>query len=167
MRIAICSFEITPPTLASLIVSAGGTAETFPADGCGGKLLEQRILANHFDGVLELNLRELAAELLQQPGGAGPDRLTAAAIRRIPQAISLAHCADGLTPEQADALGMDIAQRACASGGPTAILFPPPLTTAERAMHESIRNWAAGIQLLDVERGGLELAAATWLIAKL
>jgi uncharacterized protein (UPF0261 family) len=128
---------------ARLLTERGRPVRLYTADGAGGRALEADVLAGHAAAVLDLTLTELAAELLGMPGGAGPDRLTAAALRGIPQVIALG----GLdvvpvgpgdrpaveyegrsywrtTPEECDQLGRQIAHKASASRGPVVILVP-------------------------------------------
>src|SRR5258708_7648123 len=54
-----------------------------------GQAMEQMVLSGKIHAVLDLTLTELAAEMLGVWGGAGPDRLTAAGLRSIPQVIAL------------------------------------------------------------------------------
>ena len=135
-----------------------GLAPTlFPADGTGGRELEAAVKAGQFAGVLELCLAELAAELFRASGTAGPDRLTAAALAGVPQVITpgLTGWAE-LRPRDADRVGLDIAQRACAAKGPTAILLPlrgqsGTPTDAEETLFQSIRNWVFGVELVELD----------------
>jgi uncharacterized protein (UPF0261 family) len=116
---------------------------TFEADGVGGRQLEAEVLAGRIATVLDLTLTELAAELLGLPGGAGPDRLTAAALRGVPQVIGLGGLdAVGdhrLTDQQCDRLGHEIAQKASAAGGPVTLLLPK--WGVSQVLVQSLHNW--------------------------
>src|SRR5205809_6149285 len=84
----------------------GYAIEECAADGVGGRAMEAAIRPRQFVGVLDLTLAELLAEMLGRPGGAGPDRLTAAALADIPQVIAPGGL-DGITPRQADRLAKE------------------------------------------------------------
>src|SRR5262249_22193035 len=102
-------------------------------------------LAGRIAAVLEVSLTELAAELLGLPGSAGRDRLTAAAIRGVPQVIAIgeldaARVHDSppgrltcdfagdrylrTTRQENDRLGQEIANKASAARGPTTVVIP-------------------------------------------
>ncbi len=167
---------------------AGHEVTGFQCNGHGGRAIEQLIQEGHFSGILDLTTSELADELMGGRFGAGPDRLTAAAIRGLPQVISVGgldrlnfepngipagrrvHAHDSTTtlirttPEENDRLGLEIAQKACAAKGPTAILLPLRGVSAldceggsfwwpeaNEALFQSLRNWVAGIELIEVD----------------
>ena len=179
MKIAISVSELTKPLVTAAcqwLTQFGYTCEQFSADGHGGAEMERRILVREFAGVLDLTVTELAAELLKLPGGAGPNRMTGAAVAGTPQVLSIGGTdrvgAHTLSPEEADRLGQDFAQRACASNSPTAILLPrqmvehEPASVAYKAMIESIQNWAYGVEMIEVnsamdEPAFAEVAAST------
>src|SRR5207245_5430320 len=124
----------------------------FHATGTGGQTMESFITDGLITGVLDITTTELADELVGGELTAGPDRLTAAALRGVPQVISLGaldmvnfgprptvpgkfkgrrfyqHNATvtlmRTTPEENDALGKEIAHKASAARGPTAALVP-------------------------------------------
>lgn len=170
------------------LIQAGHEVFAFPGNGTGGRAMEQWILEGHFSGVLDLTTAELADELLGGRFGAGPDRLTAAAIRGLPQVISVGgldrvniapngiptgrrvHEQDVMTtlmrttPEENDRLGLEIAQKACAAKGATAILLPLRGVSAldcedgpfwwpdaNEALFQSLRNWVAGVELIELD----------------
>ncbi len=119
-----------------------------------GRLMESQLLSGHFRAVLELTLTELAAEMVGVWGGAGPDRLTAAARRGIPQVLALggldAVNDRALTPEEDDLLGREIANKASAARGPTTILAP--LLSASPILVRSLRNWLSpNVQIRELE----------------
>ena len=116
---------------------------TNESDGRGGRELESDLLAGGIAAVLDITLTELAADLLGLPGGAGPDRLTAAALRGVPQVIApggLELVGDRpLTPEDWDRLGQEIAHKASAARGATTILVPK--LSVSPVFGQSLRNW--------------------------
>jgi uncharacterized protein (UPF0261 family) len=124
----------------------------FHATGTGGMTMESFIADGLIRGVLDLTTTELADELVGGILSAGPDRLTAAGMRGVPQVISLG-ALDMVnfgppetvpekfkgrrfyqhnpsvtlmrtTPEENDQLGKEIAQKASAARGPTLVLVP-------------------------------------------
>ena len=133
-----------------LLVEAGYEVVLFEADGAGGRALESAIHAGRLSAVLDLALCELAAEVAGSVATAGPDRLTAASLRGIPQVVVLG----GLdlvpwgslesfprvfrsgrwltecgvvyrtTVEENDRLGKEIAYKLSAARGPAAVLVP-------------------------------------------
>lgn len=130
-------------TVCRLLVAHGRLFRFYEADGNGGRALEADVLAGRILAVMDLTLTEIAAEMLGKPGGAGPDRLTAAASRGIPQVIALGGLdpadSPGSTPEDYDRLGREIAIKASAARGPT-ILFVPSRSVSP-VLVESLRNW--------------------------
>jgi uncharacterized protein (UPF0261 family) len=133
-------------------------------------------------GVLDLTTTELADDVVGGVLTAGPDRLTAAGLRGVPQVISVG-ALDMVnfgppetvpekfkgrrfyqhnptvtlmrtTPEENDRLGKEIAHKASAAKGPTAVLVPlrgvsaidaegKPFwwPEADRALFDSLRLW--------------------------
>lgn len=166
----------------------------FHATGTGGQTMESFIRDNLIQGVLDITTTELADELVGGILSAGPDRLTAAGVRGIPQVISLG-ALDMVnfgppetvpekfrgrrfyphnptvtlmrtTPEENDRLGKEIAQKASAARGPTAVLVPlrgvsaidkegQPFwwPEADQALFQSLRNWMSpNVRLIEVDR---------------
>ena len=146
LPIALSAGPLTQPcadAARQLLAGLGWGVTLYAADGQGGRDLEADVRSGRVAGVLDLTLTELAAELLGLPGGAGLDRLTAAALCGVPQLIVLAGL-DAVqvrdmsrsvaefagawysrtTPEENDRLGREIAHKASAARGPTAILIP-------------------------------------------
>jgi len=154
----------------------------FHATGTGGQTMESFISDGLIKGVLDITTTELADELVGGELTAGPDRLTAAAIRGVPQVISLGaldmvnfgprptvpekfqdrrfyqHNPNvtlmRTTPAENDQLGKQIAEKASAARGPTAVLVPlrgvsaidregQPFwwPEADQALFQSLRNW--------------------------
>ena len=136
----------------SIPIDAPDAPDTFRADGAGGRALEAAILAGTYHGVLDFCLAELAGELFGGHYGAGLDRLTAAAIKGIPQVVvpggldtiafrdpssvperywrrSQYVLRSGVTlvrtsAEECDQLGQEVAQKVCAAHGPTLVILP-------------------------------------------
>jgi uncharacterized protein (UPF0261 family) len=154
----------------------------FHATGTGGQTMESFIGDGLIRGVLDITTTELADELVGGELTAGPDRLTAAALRGVPQVISLGALDmvnfgpratvparfEGrrfyqhnpnvtlmrTTQEENDRLGKEIAQKASAARGPTAVVVPlrgvsaidragQPFwwPEADLALFQSLRNW--------------------------
>jgi uncharacterized protein (UPF0261 family) len=154
----------------------------FHATGSGGMTMEAFIADGLIAGVLDLTTTELADELVGGILSAGRDRLTAAGLKGVPQVISPGALdmvnfgpPDSVpdkfrgrrfyqhnptvtlmrtTPEENDRLGQEIAQKASAARGPTAVLVPLRGVSAidregqafwwpeaDRALFQSLRNW--------------------------
>jgi uncharacterized protein (UPF0261 family) len=65
----------------------GYDVSTFHAVGVGGKTMESLIHDGYFDGVLDITTTELADDLCDGICSAGPDRLTVASEKGIPQVV--------------------------------------------------------------------------------
>jgi uncharacterized protein (UPF0261 family) len=185
--IAATMFGVTTPCVQAArqkLEAAGYEVVVFHATGSGGRTLEELIHEGWISGVLDITTTELADELVGGILSAGPDRLTAAAVRGIPQVISvgaldmvnfgpLATVPERFrnrrlhvhnpnvtlmrtTPQEMDRLGQQIAEKASAARGPTAIVLPlrgvsaidavgQPFwwPEADAALFQSIRNWLA------------------------
>jgi uncharacterized protein (UPF0261 family) len=165
----------------------------FHATGTGGMTMESFISDGLISGVLDLTTTELADELVGGILSAGRDRLTAAGLRGVPQVISLG-ALDMVnfgppetvperfrdrrfyrhnptvtlmrtTPEENDLLGKEIAEKASAARGPTAVVVPlrgvsaidkegQPFwwPEADTALFQSLRNWIAPhVSLIEVD----------------
>jgi uncharacterized protein (UPF0261 family) len=175
------------------VEAAGYEVLVFHATGTGGRTMEAMIADGLIAGVLDITTTELADELVGGVLTAGRDRLTAAAIRGVPQVISVGaldmvnfgppetvpKTFDGrrfyqhnptvtlmrTTPEENDRLGKEIAEKASAARGPTAILLPLKGVSAidkeggpfwwpeaDRALFQSIRNWVGpGVKLVELD----------------
>jgi uncharacterized protein (UPF0261 family) len=135
-----------------VLEAAGCEVIVFSATGSGGQALESSVSEGQVAGVLDLTMTELADELVGGLCSAGPDRLTAAAFRGVPQVIApgavdmvnfgpLATVPEKIrgqrsysldpvrtllrtTAEQNDQLGREIALKASAARGPVAVLLP-------------------------------------------
>jgi uncharacterized protein (UPF0261 family) len=148
-------FGVTTPCVEAARAAterAGYEVLVFHATGTGGQTMESFIRDGLIAGVLDLTTTELADELVGGVLTAGPDRLTAAALRGVPQVISLG-ALDMVnfgppetvpekfrgrrfyphnptvtlmrtTPDENDRLGKEIAHKASAARGPVAVLVP-------------------------------------------
>ncbi|MHC2432789.1 Tm-1-like ATP-binding domain-containing protein [Bradyrhizobium sp. USDA 4451] len=89
--VAITAFGVTTPAVnqcAARLADGGLDAIVFPANGAGGRKMEQLIAAGEFDAVIDLTTTELADEIVGGTASAGPDRLKAASKQGIPQVIA-------------------------------------------------------------------------------
>ena len=188
-------FGVTTPCVQaarSQLESNGFEVLTFHATGVGGRTMEGLARDGLVSGVLDITTTELADELCGGVMAAGPDRLTVAGLKGVPQVISVG-AIDMVnfgppetvperyrgrrfyqhnptvtlmrtTPEENDLLGKQIAERASAAGGPTAVLLPLRGVSAldaegkafwwpeaDQALFQSIRNWAYGIELIELD----------------
>ncbi|MFO0947726.1 MAG: Tm-1-like ATP-binding domain-containing protein [Planctomycetota bacterium] len=136
----------------ALAESKGYEVLVFHAVGTGGEAMESLIADGLITGVLDVTTTELADELVGGVLSAGPRRLTAASDRGVPQVLSVGALDmvnfgpratvptqfEGrqfyvhnenvtlmrTTPEENAKLGAEIAYKASASRGPTAIALP-------------------------------------------
>lgn len=165
----------------------------FHATGTGGMTMESFIADGMIKGVLDITTTELADELVGGILSAGPDRLTAAGMHGVPQVISLG-ALDMVnfgpretvpekfkerrfyqhnptvtlmrtTPAENDQLGKEIAQKASAAKGPTAVLVPlrgvsaidkegQPFwrPEADQSLFQSLRNWISpNVKLIELD----------------
>jgi len=148
-------FGVTTPCVEAgraLVEEAGYEVLVFHATGTGGQTMEAFVRDGLIAGVLDVTTTELADELVGGILSAGPDRLTAAALRGVPQVIApgaLDMVNFGppetvpdrfrdrrfyphnptvtlmrTTPEENDHLGKEIAHKASAARGPTEVYVP-------------------------------------------
>lgn len=88
--IAVSIFGNTTPCVdycTKLLKNKGYEVLSFHAVGTGGRTMEALIDEGFFDAVLDITTTELADELCDGICSAGPDRLTAAGRRGIPQVV--------------------------------------------------------------------------------
>jgi len=165
----------------------------FHATGTGGRTMESFISDGLIRGVLDMTTTELADELVGGVLSAGKDRLTAAALYGVPQVISLGaldmvnfgppetvpekytgrrfyqHNPNvtlmRTTPEENDALGKEIAEKASAAKGKTVILIPKKGVSAidregqpfwwpeaDAALFQSLRHWLSPhVELIELD----------------
>ncbi len=181
--IAATMFGVTTPCVERarrVLEEAGYEVLVFHATGTGGQAMESLIADGLIAGVLDITTTELADELVGGALTAGPDRLTAAGRKGIPQVISVgaldmvnfgpretvpAKFADRkfyrhnanvtlmrTTAEENRKLGEEIARKAVAATGPTAILFPLQGVSAIDREGQPFDDPAARAALLDALR---------------
>jgi uncharacterized protein (UPF0261 family) len=189
-------FGVTTPCVEAcrkIVEGQGYEVLVFHATGTGGRTMESFISDGLISGVLDITTTELADELVGGVLTAGRDRLTAAAMRAVPQVISLG-ALDRVnfgppqtvpekfksrrfyqhnpnvtlmrtTPEENDALGKEIAQKASAARGPTAIMVPKKGVSAidregqpfwwpeaDAALFASVKQWLApSVELIELD----------------
>jgi uncharacterized protein (UPF0261 family) len=189
-------FGVTTPCVEAAraaVERAGYEVLVFHATGTGGQTMEAFLCDGLIAGVLDLTTTELADELVGGVLTAGPDRLTAAALRGVPQVISLG-ALDMVnfgppqtvpekfrgrrfyqhnptvtlmrtTPDENDQLGKEIAHKASAAKGPTAVLVPRRGVSAidaegqpfwwpeaDAALFQSLRNWMSPrVRLIELD----------------
>jgi uncharacterized protein (UPF0261 family) len=194
--IAASMFGVTTPCVQhaqKILEQAGYEVLVFHATGNGGEAMEALISDGLITGVLDITTTELADELVGGILTAGPNRLTAAALRGIPQLISVGATDMGnfgppesvpekfrqrkfyhhntsvtlmrTTSEENSQLGKEIAQKAAASSGPTAIMLPlkgvsaidcdgQPFDDADarNALFDAIRQNHDDVELVELPR---------------
>jgi uncharacterized protein (UPF0261 family) len=177
----------------AVVEQAGYEVLVFHATGTGGQTMESFIRDGMISGVLDITTTELADELVGGALSAGPDRLTAAALAGVPQVIGLG-ALDMVnfgppetvpeqfkgrrfyqhnptvtlmrtTPDENDRLGKEIAQKASAAKGPTAVYVPLKGVSAldregqpfwwpeaDKAMFDSLRLWMSPhVRLIELD----------------
>lgn len=194
--VTMTMFGVTTPCVEACrkrVESAGYEVLTFHATGTGGMTMESFIGDGLISGVLDVTTTELADELVGGVLSAGKDRLTAAALKGVPQVISVGALdmvnfgpPDTVparfrgrrfyqhnptvtlmrtTPEENDQLGKEIAHKASAARGPTAIVLPLKGVSAidaegkpfwwpeaDKALFDSIRLWRAPqVELIELD----------------
>jgi uncharacterized protein (UPF0261 family) len=153
--VAATMFGVTTPCVEQarrILEEAGYEVLVFHATGTGGQAMESLINDGVIVGVLDITTTELADELVGGVLTAGPDRLTAAGRKGIPQVISVGALdmvnfgpPETIPPQFADRtfyhhnaavtlmrttkaeneqLGAEIARKASAATGPTSIVLP-------------------------------------------
>ncbi len=153
--VAATMFGVTTPCVErarEVLENAGYEVLVFHATGNGGQAMESLIADGVIVGVLDITTTELADELVGGILSAGPDRLTAAGRRGIPQVISVGATdmvnfgpRDSVpgrfsdrtfyehnstvtlmrtTLEENQQLGSEIARKANQATGPTVVLLP-------------------------------------------
>jgi uncharacterized protein (UPF0261 family) len=189
-------FGVTTPCVEAArkqMEESGYEVLVFHATGTGGRTMESFISDGLIAGVLDITTTELADELVGGILTAGRDRLTAAALRGVPQVISVG-ALDMVnfgppetvpekfrdrkfyqhnptvtlmrtTPEENDKFGKEIAEKASAAKGPTAVLLPlrgvsaidaegKPFwwPEADAALFQSLRNWVGPqVKLIELD----------------
>ncbi|MFI5694131.1 Tm-1-like ATP-binding domain-containing protein [Kribbella sp. NPDC051586] len=151
--VGVSMFGVTTAAGSSVVrgmADRGFEALTFHCTGVGGRTMESLVLNGTIQGVADLTTTELADELAGGVCSAGPTRLTAAAVRGVPQVVSvgaldMVNFYDAVpsafsgrqlyphnpavtlmrtTAEECAELGRRIADRLNPSTAPVAVLFP-------------------------------------------
>ncbi len=153
--VAASMFGVTTPCVErarAVLEESGFEVLVFHATGAGGRTLEKLAADGLLAGVLDVTTTELADELVGGVLSAGPDRLTAAGMRGIPQVVSVGaldmvnfHGIDTVperfrgrklhrhnanvtlmrtTPEENAELGAEIGRKLSAAKGPVTVLLP-------------------------------------------
>ncbi|MBX9628374.1 MAG: Tm-1-like ATP-binding domain-containing protein [Gemmataceae bacterium] len=153
--VAATMFGVTTPCVEAaraVLEAAGYEVLVFHATGTGGRTMEGLVRDGLIAGVLDITTTELADELAGGVLSAGPDRLTAAGEKGVPQVISVGSLdmvnfgppetvperyKDRLvyrhnpsvtlmrtTSDEMAALGQELARKAAAARGPTAVMLP-------------------------------------------
>jgi uncharacterized protein (UPF0261 family) len=142
--IAATMFGVTTPCIEqarTVLERAGYEVLVFHATGNGGEAMESLITEGLIAGVLDMTTTELADELVGGVLSAGPDRLSAAGRRGIPQVISVG-ATDMVNFGPVESIPDEFAGRTFYVHNPTVTLMRT--TTAEnRQLGEEIASKAA------------------------
>ncbi len=153
--IAATMFGVTTPCIEqakAVLEQAGYEVLVFHATGSGGQAMESLVNDGLFAGVLDITTTELADELVGGMLSAGPERLTAAAWRGVPQVVSVGatdmvnfHAPTSVpeqfrgrtfhhhnanvtlmrtTAEESARIGADIGRKLSEAKGPVTVLLP-------------------------------------------
>ena len=153
--IAASMFGVTTTCVTNarkILESSGYEVVTFHMTGTGGKAMEKLINDGLVDAVLDVTTTELCDEIVGGALSAGPERLSAAAQKKIPQVVSLGaldmvnfgsvdsvpaefknrnlyiHNANvtlmRTTPEECKKIALDICHKLEKSSAPTAVIVP-------------------------------------------
>lgn len=176
-------FGVTTPCVEAArqtLEKAGWETLVFHAVGTGGEAMESLIADGLIKGVLDVTTTELADELVGGVLSAGPDRLTAAAKRGVPQVVSVGALDmvnfgprstvpdrfsdrqfyihnDNVTlmrttPQESAQLGEILARKVSQSTAPTAIFLPLKGISAIDAHGKPFWDPAADAALFDAIR---------------
>ncbi len=183
--VAATMFGVTTPCVQrarEVLEQAGYEVLVFHATGNGGQAMESLIEEGQIAGVLDVTTTELADELVGGILSAGPNRLTAAARKGIPQVVSVG-ATDMVNfgprdtvpdefkdrqfhqhnptvtlmrtkPEENAKLGAEIVEKVSASSGPVAVFLPLRGVSAIDRNGESFSDKQARNALFDVIREG-------------
>lgn len=178
--IAATMFGVTTPCVQrarQVLEEAGYEVLVFHATGNGGQAMESLIRDGLIAGVLDITTTELADELVGGVLSAGPDRLTAAGKRGVPQVVSVGaldmvnfgpvptvpekfqgrkfHIHNPsvtlmrTTPEENAKLGEEVGRKVAAAKGPACILLPLQGVSAIDRTEQSFDDPAARVALYD------------------
>lgn len=177
--VAASMFGVTTPCVErarARLEQHGYEVVVFHATGSGGRTLESLAASGMLAGVLDLTTTELADELVGGFLTAGPDRLTAAGARGIPQVVSVGaldmvnfhgensvperfrgrtlyrHNANvtlmRTTPSECLELGREIGRKLATARGPATILYPARGVSAIDRVGQPFDDPAARAELL-------------------
>lgn len=181
--VAATMFGVTTPCVQrarAILEQAGYEVLVFHATGNGGQAMESLIADGAIAGVLDITTTELADELVGGILSAGPDRLTAAGRRGVPQVVSVG-ATDMVnfgppetvpdkfrkrrfyqhnpsvtlmrtTAKENALLGAEIGRKVAAARGPAAILLPRRGVSAIDRAGEPFDDPVARKALLDAVR---------------
>lgn len=184
--IAATMFGVTTPCVEAarkILEAAGYEVLVFHATGTGGRTMEGLIQDGLVTGVLDITTTELADERAGGILSAGPDRLTAAGAKGVPQVISVgaldmvnfgppetvpARYHDRqfyrhnptvtlmrTTPKEMAQLGAEIARKAVAAAGPTVVIVPRKGVSAIDAVGKPFWWPEADAALFEAIRAGI------------
>ncbi len=155
--VAITMFGITTPGvlhMRDILEAQGFETIVFHATGSGGRAMEDMIRSGLIDGVIDFTTSELCDHRFGGAFSSGPDRLTAAGERGIPQVVvpgalevlnfngvacvppeknvpsrkliihNATVCAVKATDEELALLGQELGEKAARALGPTEVLLP-------------------------------------------
>ncbi|MEX2186516.1 MAG: Tm-1-like ATP-binding domain-containing protein [Pirellulales bacterium] len=190
--VAATMFGVTTPCVEAakrILADAGYEVVVFHAVGSGGQAMESLIRDGLFAGVLDITTTELADELVGGVLSAGPNRLTAAAEKGVPQVVSVGatdmvnfHAAETVPAEFADrkfyqhnasvtlmrttadecaAIGGEIGRMLAAARGPVAVFLPANGVSAIDAKGQPFDDPAARSALFTAIRTKLAEAGAS------
>ncbi|MFB6173084.1 MAG: Tm-1-like ATP-binding domain-containing protein [Halobacteriales archaeon] len=184
--VGITMFGVTTPCVQAArehLEARGYETIVFHATGTGGRAMEALVEQGVIDGVLDVTTTELADELVGGVLSAGPDRLTAAGERGIPQVVSVGAMdmvnfgpPDSVPEEFADRqfhehnpqvtlmrttpgenreLGESLAEKVNAATGPVAVALPLEGVSMLDAEGEDFHDPGADAALFGAIREGL------------
>jgi uncharacterized protein (UPF0261 family) len=190
--VAATMFGVTTPCVErarTVLERAGYEVLVFHATGSGGQAMESLIAEGLIAGVLDLTTTELADEHVGGFLSAGPERLTAAGARGIPQVVSTGAAdmvnfyAPSSVPEkfkdrlfyrhnanvtlmrttagESAAIGADIARKLTSARGPVRVLLPARGVSAIDRERQPFDDPAARRALHDAIRAGLPAEVVT------
>ena len=190
--VAATMFGVTTPCVErarTVLERAGYEVLVFHATGSGGQAMESLISEGLIAGVLDLTTTELADEHVGGFLSAGPERLTAAGARGIPQVVSTGAAdmvnfyAPSSVPEKfkdrlfyrhnanvtlmrttagdSAAIGADIARKLAAARGPVSVLLPARGVSAIDREGQPFDDPVARRALHDAIRAGLPAEVVT------
>ena len=180
-------FGVTTPCVEKareVLEQAGYEVLVFHATGTGGQAMEGLIRDGLITGVLDITTTELADELVGGVLSAGPDRLTAAAQRGVPQVVSVG-ATDMVnfwaeetvpaefrerqlykhnenvtlmrtTPDECRLIGQELARKVNSSRGPAMVMLPKHGVSAIDRRDQPFENADARNAMFDAIRSGTQ-----------